>query len=315
MESTFQQPPEEQPPQLDFDARMVLPLTDDEIRELYFEAQATLDEPPVADADPASELFRRLQLIDLSVVVAAVFLWIVTTATSTPTTPNIVWIATVAVIVVGAILAKLGERWPIGPLSLVQFLWMKANRQRFRRSEPDVDLTDEGVLRLVVRYLTEAPIRKAEQLCTQVEAQRYAIRDSLTEMRDVVSSIGSELESTEDSSVRLLLESKKETARRCIQKLRSLEAELARQGEQAIWAVRPLRELSEKFDRISRVSASLARIQQAHGLIEETEEAIGENRVQLHLLQSISLKAAARLREIEQMVNAHEAAKAEVEAL
>jgi hypothetical protein len=291
------------------DARETLPYTDDEIRELFRRARSADGETPVEERIAA--VAGRSSSTILEIIGYALILY----ALSVALTANwlglagSLWMSATAFILSSYGLVLLASRRPIGPLSYLAY--RKVRAQIIPPSE-SIDPYDAQVLREVVDFVAREPLRQAEALVQSIQSARDHLNDSLTELPELAADLRAEIRTSQDDGVRALLEAKHWTALETVERLRSLDREFVQQAHEAEEAVRPVRELLAKFDKVQRLSTSLARIQAAHGLIGDSEQKAEDHRLQLMLLRSASAAATARLREIQSVVEAQEKARDEV---
>lgn len=289
--------------------RAIVPLSDAEIIEIYLaDEHKKLGYPADRAAALRHEVVRQAQITDMWIIGSLVFLL------------TIVWFPMhgglsilIPIFVVLTTMRAVSKWTPTGPVSYLELKRILSPSLSHKRK--NIDPHSEDVLNAVVGHLTKRPLAERDRLLGSVTSSRRSLEISLERLRKIVSALNLELETTQDASLRLLVESKRDAAVRCTRQLKDLDRELRSQAERATAAVAPLEEMRDKFDRLLRVSNSLNQIQQAHGLAEEIQVKVDEHRLQLQLLQTVSYDAMAKLHEIESIVQAKERAKAELENL
>ncbi len=273
--------------------RNALPLTDEEIRELYIRGVEILPQVPANDAGPSAANWPRL--VDWA-------LFSLVSATLLPVSMKVMAVMLVTIIIIAA--SVQGAKY-VGPFSR---LWLEGQRMK---NLPPINVNDSHVLSVVVKYLTRQPIAQFQQVEHNIRVNRTQIATSIQTLSGLIDELFVE-GATGDDTLSLLRKSRLDQAERSKRKLEELDIHLAAQLKDAEAAVAPIREMERHFHKMLQISDDLSKIQTAHGLIEDTEANIAENRLQIQLLRSISQKAMGSLHSIEQDVKARELAENEV---
>lgn len=276
------------------EARDVLPLTDAEIQILYQEAiqkfPNLVPEPVTVSSSWTWRLadgvfyllIARLLMVDASTTFAVAFL-----------------IAASIVFVTFA-----GAKW-VGLFSYFGPAIAEAGKLK------KVDTNDRGVLGAVVRLLAYEPESHFSNVSGKIRANRNLIATSLESLGKLIDELVVEGASGEDT-LSILRKSRLNQAERSRAKLTKLDEHLASQLKDAEFAIAPIREMERHFNKMLQISDDLSKIQAAHGLIDETENNIGENRHEIQLLRAASTRALGSLRSIAQDVKSRELAEDEV---
>jgi hypothetical protein len=290
---------------------MAVPLTDEEVGLVYAEAirERLGESPPAAEVRVSSSTRDADTWLN---GICAAMLWLALLNYQGPETASSANIAFAAIVltvltILGAFGGPVIGLFSLADRASASFDWVTARHP----STPPVRVTPE-MLDVVVDHIARRPLGVSAELVERISLAREEVQRSTGLLPKLIQDLRAE-EQDEDESVALLVRSKREAAERVLATLQQQDAALARQAEEAKEAVEPVRRIVEKFDRIQRLNLSLATIREAHGLVESTEEAILDHRQQLEMLRASSLKAIARLREIEGMLDARTAAQHELQ--
>lgn len=276
--------------------RSLLPLPEQEIRQLY--VQAIKASPHLVPSQVSPKPSTVSYLLD----------WCLYVSIAALLAPFEIRFAIALVVTVVFAFVATGSREAAG---IVSKFWPNFGQVRH---EPIPDLESREVLEIVVRYLTDAPLRQYKQIEHRVRTNRIHISDSLQALSSLIDELFVEGTSSEDT-LGLLRRSRLDQAQRSKAKLEELDTHLAVQLKEAEATVAPIREVERHFYKMLQISDDLSKIQSAHGLIDDTEASIADNRIQIRLLKSLSQNAVESLQNIEQEVKARELAENEVMSL
>ncbi|HEY0868419.1 MAG TPA: hypothetical protein VGE01_13620 [Fimbriimonas sp.] len=290
--------------------REALPYSDNEIRELFLRAREaeTPVETPVSNVpEDRFASFARSIIPFLSMF--AIYVLAISLGSPFVRSPMaFAVIACISILVWFALTSRLQAK----DLRPAEVLERWESSREAQSAFMKIDPSDPKVLAAVVDYVAREPLREEEALQKSIASSVESLQHSLDELPLLEEELSREAAASEDPAIRTLIESRLDAARGTQRRLEELYREFLRQAEEARLAVEPIRKLCARFDYLQRVGSSLARIQAAHGLAEEGEQSIEENRLQLKMLWATSQRATARLHEIESIVKAHESAKAEL---
>jgi hypothetical protein len=280
-------------------ARSVIPLSDAEIRALYEEAQGGQTKPRL-EGVYARQAYNQDAWLWLLLVLLAFFF-----AFRRLMMPIVLMAPAILISFIASEVFRRLEL-PFGPFSLKE--WVRARR---RRPEP---VNEYEMLGVVVDHLSEQPIRYAENLQGRIERDRQDIARTKADLGHLLASIRDDIRACDDYDMQAILERKRDSAQRTWNRLRDLDVQLALQQREAAEATAPVRKMRERFERLTRISTSLDRIERAHGLSNPAEQNTAEYRIELVMLRNAASEAVARLRDIQQLVDAQERARAELDA-
>lgn len=276
------------------EARDVLPLTDVEIQTLYQEAIQkfpNLAPEPVAVSSSwtwrAADgvlylLVARLLMVDAGTTLAVAFL-----------------IAACIVFMTFAGAKCVGLFSLFGPAI--------AEVDKLKK----IDTNDRGVLGAVVRLLAHEPESHFSNVSGKIRVNRNLIATSLESLGKLIDELVVEGASGEDT-LSILRKSRLDQAERSRAKLTELDEHLASQLKDAEFAIAPIREMKRHFNKMLQISDDLSKIQAAHGLIDDTENNLIENRQEIQLLRIASMQALGSLKSIEVDIKSKELAEDEV---
>lgn len=276
------------------DARNVLPLTDEEIKTLYERALEQFpDLTPKEDTEPASLIMFLLDWVFYALFIGVV----IRDARVVPLLSILAGIVVVA-------LSMAGAKWA----GLASALYPVFDRRYKSRT---IDTNDRSVLSAVVRVFTHEPESHFATLSNKIRVNRNRIAVSLEGLAKLIDELV--IEGTEEGDdLSILRRSRLEQAERSRAKLNELNYRLASQLIEAKTAIAPLRDMERHFHKMLQISDDLTKIQAAHGLIDETQSNLIENRQEVQLLRVISQNALGSLKSIELDVKSRELAEGEV---
>lgn len=275
--------------------RNALPLTDEEIRDLYIQGveHSPLLHPTAGRKSPAGWLPRFADWLLYSAISVIAFPF-----------PEV---ATLLVLMMAAAVVS----FSVAGAKYVGLFSYFASESDVARDLPAINVNSPHVLTVVVKHLTRQPIAQYQQVEHNIRVNRTQIATSIQTLSGLIDELFVE-GATGDDALSLLRKSRLDQAERSKRKLEELDVHLAAQLKDAEAAVAPIREMERHFHKMLQISDDLSKIQSAHGLIEDTEANIADNRLQIQLLRSISEKAMGSLNSIEQDVKARELAEDEV---
>lgn len=278
----------------DLDARNVLPLTDGEIKTLNEKALEQFpDLTPKEDTEPASPFWFLLDWLFY-----VLFIWCVFKDS------RIVFLLSMLAGIAVIALAMAGASW----VGLASALYPAVSRHSGLRT---VDTNDRHVLSAVVRVLTQEPENHFSNVSAKIRLNRNRIASSLESLQKLIDELTVEGAERSDA-LTILRRSRLEQAERSQEKLERLDGHLAIQLRDAESAIMPIREIGRHFQKMLQISDDLTKIQAAHGLIDETENNLIENRQEIQLLRIASMQALGSLKSIELDIKSKELAEDEV---
>ena len=299
------------------DPRLVVPLADREIVDLYQKALAIQEarkketHPYLRDEAIEFDVWETSLFAFDFVVVCGLIVWSTKQIQiDLPSAIPFVFVCWVIYSLIFYLLAKRSGRFAIGPLGYLQ-----PGRVQPGRKSSAVDPNNPEVLATVIEYISDTPIARAEELRTAIKAHRSQLQRTLEELPALVESFDREILVAENDEMLLILNSRRDSADEALRRLRQVDENLSTQYDEADLAIQPLVKMRTQFERYRKLSSSLTRIQAAYELVEEGEDKVRENRVELHALYASSMSAQAKLAEIQSMMDASELAREEVRQL
>lgn len=274
--------------------RGLLPLTDDELKHLYQKALAAVPDETVVQSKRSAGLICRL--LDGLVYVAICM-------TFFPLHIRLMWSL---LLFLGAIVSSF-----VGPKFIGLFSFFDYESSKRPVVKDPTDLSDPKVMKVVVQYLTREPLSQYRAIEHKVRVNRVKIAESISSLGKLIDELVVE-SGAGDQTLEILRKSRLEQAQRSRAKLEVLDTHLATQLREADLAVAPIREIEAQLSKALQVSEDISKIHAAHGLIEDTEANIEDNRLQIQVLRSITERVAGSLRSIELDVKARELAEDEV---
>lgn len=300
------------------ETRQLMPYTDEEIRELYYRAQAKTNVPAVETSSPQKDTNYPDEVAADSIInstAAGLLVWLFSGF------ENAYVYAFLSGLIVLASCSVLGRMDAV-----VGYKTLKTRREKelLRSKMPSsatnmshsrvIDAEDPEILAVVMRFLSREPISQSERILNEISSHRRNVQDSLKDLDAVLSTLRKEISECDNDDLQLLLVSQQSAASDYSRQLTEADRVLSDQAQEAKDAVAPVQELMARIASIGRINDTLERVRAAHDVINQSHEAISTNRMELSLLAQVSNAAVARLKDLEGLVKSTQNARAELEA-
>lgn len=270
--------------------RDALPLSDQDIRNIWIEAQGKKGDL-VLQTEPERPTLFALVMLGLMLTVLVVLV------TESPNAAVVTLSISMAVV--------------IG----IQLVLMHREHRTTEVEYPHVDVNSPEVLKVVVEHFYEEPRKRAEFLKIRIDRDRGRIARSITRLNDIIPRLEEQLIASSDETLKLMIKAKCGSAEDARKQLEVADSELELRWNETVKALKPVEEIVTRFETLWKLTSDITAIREAFALAEYASSESEGYRIEVAYLRALSKKALAHLLDVEASLDATNQARLEVAGL
>ena len=198
---------------------------------------------------------------------------------------------------------------------IVSWIWQtiaisKTNKIEKQKKGKDAFTSDVNAIDKITTYLASKPIKKAEAVLRDIEAQLGRNQAAIPDLESIVKDFQKEKKG--ESAIDVLIDNKIDMGKMALTKLADQCKALAAQKKEVEGAIAPVKALVGRLTSISNVESRWNKLQSALSLVDENEHSIQSNSIAISSVKETCEEALSRLNNITETVKAFDHALVEV---